>query len=59
MLRKGSENKYEAAFSGRHKILKVNPNGTVRFRVGSVTDMVNIHCIKPYKEVSNSIHGGE
>jgi hypothetical protein len=59
MLRKGTENKYEAPFSGPHKILKVNTNGTVRFRVGSVTDTVNICRIDPYKEVSDSIHGGE
>jgi hypothetical protein len=59
MLRKGTENKYEAPFSGPHKILKVNTNGTVRLRVGSVTDMVNIRRIEPYKEVSDSIHGGE
>jgi hypothetical protein len=59
MLRKGTENKYEAPFSGPHKILKVNTNGTVRLRVGSVTDTVNIRRIEPYKEVSDSIHGGE
>jgi hypothetical protein len=61
MLRKGTENKYEAPFSGPHKILKVNTNGTVRLRVGSVTDTVNIHRIEPYKEVTedSSMHGGE
>ena len=59
MLRKGTENKYEAPFSGPHNILKVNTNGTVRLRVGSVTDTVNIRRIEPYKEVSDSIHGGE
>jgi hypothetical protein len=58
-LRKGTENKYEAPFSGPHNILKVNTNGTVRLCVGSVTDTVNIRHIEPYKEVSDSIHGGE
>jgi hypothetical protein len=58
-LHKGTENKYEGPFSGPHKILKVNTNGTVRLRVGSVTDTVNIRRIEPYKEVSDSIHGGE
>jgi hypothetical protein len=57
MLRKGTKNKYEAPFSGPHKILKVNTNGTVNLRVGSVTDTVNICRIEPYKEVSDSIHG--
>jgi hypothetical protein len=59
MLRKGTKNNYEAPFSGPHKILKVNTNGTVRLCVGSVTDTVNIRRIEPYKEVSDSIHGGE
>jgi hypothetical protein len=59
-LRKGTGNKYEAPFTGPHKLLKVNTNGTVRLRVGSVTtDMVNIPQIGPYKEVPDSIHGGE
>jgi hypothetical protein len=56
MLRKGTENKYEAPFSGpQHKILKVNTNGSVCLHVGSVNDMVNIRRIEPYKEVSGSI----
>jgi hypothetical protein len=41
------------------KIQKVNMHGTVRLSVGSVTDTVNIRCIEPYKEVPDSIHGGE
>ena len=59
MLRKGTENKYEAPFSGPHQILKVNTNGTVRLRVGSVTDTINIRRIIPYNESPDSIHGGE
>jgi hypothetical protein len=57
MLRKGNENKYEAPFSGPH--LKVNTNGTVHLRVGSVTDTINIRRIIPYNESPDSIHGGE
>ena len=45
MLQRGTKNKYEAPFSGPHKILKVNTNGTVRLPVGSVTDTINIRCI--------------
>jgi hypothetical protein len=41
MWRKGTENKYEAPFSGRHKILKVNTNGTICLRVGSIPDTVS------------------
>jgi hypothetical protein len=59
MLRKGTENKYESPFSGPHKMLKVNTNRTVRLCVGSITDRVNVCRIEPYKEVSDSIHGGE
>jgi hypothetical protein len=59
MLCKGTANKYEVSFGRLHKILKVNTNGTVRLCVGSVTDTVSIRRIEPYKEVSNSIHGGE
>jgi hypothetical protein len=60
MLRKGTENKYEAPFSGPHTILQVNTNGTVRLRIGSVTDTINIRRIEPYKEAAQgSIHGGE
>ena len=59
MMRKGTENKYEAPFSGPHVILKVNTNGTVRLPVGSVTDTINIRRIEPYKEITDSIHGGE
>jgi hypothetical protein len=59
MLRKGTEYKYESPYSGPHTILQVNTNGTVRLRVGSVTDTINIRRIEPYKETPNPIHGGE
>jgi hypothetical protein len=58
MLHKGTKNKYEAPFSGPQKILKVDTNGTVHLCVGTVIDVI-ICCIKPYKESSGSIHGGE
>ena len=51
------KNKYEGPFSGPHKILKVNMNGTVHLHVGSVTDTINICHIWPYKEMLGSIHG--
>ena len=50
LLRRGTENKMEAPFSGPHEILQVNDNGTVRMLVGSVEDTYNIRWIKPYKE---------
>ena len=60
MLRKGTEYKYEAPYSGPHTILQVNTNGTVRLRVGSVTDTINIRRIEPFKaSTPGSIRGGE
>ena len=59
MLKKGTENKYESPYSGPHTILKVNTNGTVRLRMGAVTDTINIRRIEPFKSAPDSIHGGE
>ena len=58
-MRKGTEHKYEAPFSGPHRILKVNTNGTVCLRVGSVTDTINIRRIEPYKRRSQTPFMGE
>ena len=41
-----------------HTILRVNTNGTVCLRIGAVTDTVNIRRIEPYKNSSDSNHGG-
>jgi hypothetical protein len=59
LLKRGTENKYEAPYSGPHKVLKVNNNGTVRLKVKSVTDTYNIRRLLPYHETNNSNHGGE
>ena len=37
-------------YDGPYRILKVNNNGTVRLKMGAVTDTVNIRLIKPYRE---------
>ena len=48
-LRRGTENKYEIPYSGPHTIKEVfNNNGTVRMKVGHVTDTYNIRQIHPY-----------
>ena len=59
MLRKGTENKYEQPYSGPHTILQVNTNGTVRLRVGAVTDTINIRRIEPYTQKPGFVRGGE
>ena len=58
MLEKGTENKCESPFSGPHKIMKVNDNGTVRVEVKNVTDTYNIRRIKPYISAADQDHGG-
>ena len=50
LLRRGTENKMEAPFSGPYEILEVCDNGTVKIKIGSVEDQVNLHRIKPYHE---------
>ena len=59
MLRKGTEYKYESPYSGPHTITKVNTSGTVRLRVGSVTDTINICRIEPFIAAPDSSHEGE
>lgn len=57
-MERGTENKYEAPFSGPYPILQVNDNGTVRLKVNKVTDTYNIRRIKPYLQPDNPDHGG-
>jgi hypothetical protein len=40
----------ENPYDGPYDIVKVNDNGTVRLKMGSVTDTINIRRIKPYHE---------
>ena len=42
--------KFDSQYSGPHKIVQVNNNGTVRIQQGPVTETVNIRIIHPYKE---------
>ena len=43
---KYGENPYDSPYN----IVKVNDNGTVSLKMGSVTDTINIRRIKPYRE---------
>jgi hypothetical protein len=38
----------EDPWKGPYKVVKVNDNGTVRLKMGIVTDTINIRLIKPY-----------
>lgn len=40
----------EDPWKGPYQIQQVNDNGTVRLKMGKVTDRVNVRNIKPYKE---------
>ena len=62
LLKRGTENKYEAPYKGPFDILKVNDNGTVYLQAGAVEDTINIRRLTPYTSASTadaSNHGGE
>ena len=52
MLYKALEVKSKYAknpWEGPYTIVQVNDNGTVRLRMGAVTDTINIRLLKPYR----------
>ena len=60
MLENHRANKYEQPYKGPYLITQINTNGTVRLKIGVVTDTVNIIRIHPFKTTSsNANHGGE
>ena len=51
MLKTESKTKYgEDQYEGPYVILRINDNGTVRFKKNSILDTFNIRNIYPYKE---------
>jgi len=58
MLENHRARKYEQPYSGPYRIQQVNTNGTVRLKIKSVTDTVNIRRIHPFK-TPNFNRGGE
>lgn len=58
LLKRGTENKYEAPFKGPYRIIAVNNNGTVKLRVGALTDTYNIRRLVPFHKPLPSNHGG-
>ena len=48
LIKRGTENKYEAPYAGPYTIIKVNDNGTVRIKVNNVEDTYNIRRLTPY-----------
>ena len=52
MLENHRANKYEQPYKGPYSITEIRDNGTVRLRMGAVTDTVNIRRIHPFKTTS-------
>ena len=50
LVSRNSPHKYERPYDGPYEVLQVNTNGTVRLQMGSVSDVVNIRRIHPYKQ---------
>jgi transposase InsO family protein len=59
LLKRGTENKYEAPYEGPYTILKINDNGTVRLKVKNVEDTYNIRRLIPFLDADTIDHGGE
>jgi putative transposase len=49
MMESHRANKYEQPYQGPYIITKVHSNGTVRLKMGAVTDTVNIRRIHPFR----------
>jgi hypothetical protein len=39
-------------YDGPYHIVRANNNGTVRLKMGAVTDTVNIRLLKPYRQLT-------
>ena len=59
LLNRGTKNKYESPYAGPYTILKVYDNGTVQLQMNSITDVVNIRRVMPFKDSTDHDHGGE
>jgi len=53
MLEHHRANKYEEPYKGPYTIKQVNDNGTVRLKMGAITDTVNIRRLHPFKTTSH------
>jgi hypothetical protein len=59
LLKRGTENKYEAPYQGPFTITQVNENGTVRMIINNVEDTISIRRLTPYLGTDDIHHGGE
>jgi hypothetical protein len=58
LLERNQPNKLESPYEGPYRIETVNTNGTVRLKMGAVTDTVNIRRLQPFKS-PDVTRGGE
>ena len=59
LLKRGTENKYEAPYKGPYEVIRVLENGTVRLTVNAVTDTYNVRRLMQYHSADDVNHGGE
>ena len=59
LLKRGTENKYEAPYKGPYEVIRVLENGTVRLTVNAVIDTYNVRRLMPYHSADDVNHGGE
>jgi hypothetical protein len=59
LIRRGTENKYEAPYEGPSTITKINDHGTVCLKVSNVEDTYNIWRLIPYLGTVNPLIMGE
>jgi hypothetical protein len=57
LLERNQPNKLERPYEGPYLVQQVNTNGTLRLKMGAVTDTVNIRQIVPYKPPSTNRGG--
>jgi hypothetical protein len=57
LIRRGTENKYEAPYEGPSTITKANDNGTVRLKVNNIEDTYNIRRLTRTLELHPLIMG--
>ena len=58
LLKRGTENKYEAPFKGPYRIIAVNNNGTLKLCIGALTNTYNIRQLMPFHKPLPSNYGG-
>ena len=58
LLERHQPNKYERPYDGPYQIIRANTNGTVRLKMGAVTDTVNIRRLQPFN-TPNANCGGK